>query len=83
MKIGASRFPQKRLEQAMKFNMDIRMVHSVAVTQRKRALESVCMQLRPYKLDGQEDWFKAPQDKAVHVVIETAKIFSPDEETNC
>ncbi|ELT91866.1 hypothetical protein CAPTEDRAFT_219804 [Capitella teleta] len=82
LKIGCSRFPQKRLEQAMKFNIDIRMVFCVEVTQRKSALESVCMQLKPYRLEAQDDWFKAAQDKAIRVVTETAKIFTDKEEND-
>lgn len=81
LKVGCSRFPNKRLEQAMHFNVDIKMVSSVAVSERRAALQSVFTKMRAHKMEGQEDWFKAPLDTALAIVTETAKKFS--NESNC
>lgn len=57
IKIGVSRFPDKKFKQALLFNPDIRMVTTVAVENRKTALYIAQDQLKSMSLRGQHGWY--------------------------
>lgn len=57
IKIGVSRFPDKKFQQALLFNPDIRMVTTVAVEKRKTALYIAQDQLKSMSLRGKHGWY--------------------------
>ena len=75
VKIGASRFPAKRLEQAAMFNPDIQMVSAVSVNMRRSALLDVVKALHHYQLPNQKFWFNGPLPKILDIVAGVAAKF--------
>ena len=78
IKIGASRQPYKKLEQARRFNVDIQLVSAVEVSQRKAALTNVRHVLLEYSFQGHEDWFVGPLDKILETFMGVAKKYPLD-----
>ena len=78
IKIGASRQPYKKLEQARRFNVDIQLVSAVEVSQRKAALSNVRHVLLEYSFQGHEDWFVGSLDKILEIFMGTAKKYPLD-----
>ena len=75
VKIGASRFPAKRLEQASSFNPDIQMVSAVSVNMRGSALLDLAKALHHYQLPNQTFWFNGPLPKILDIVAGVAAKF--------
>ena len=75
IKIGASRFPAKRLEQASTYNLDIEMVSAISVGSRKSALQDVIKALRQYQLPNSTSWFEGPLPKILDIVAGVATKF--------
>ena len=75
IKIGASRFPAKRLEQACTFNLDIEMVSAVSVGSRKSALQDTIKALQQYQLPNSTSWFEGPLPKILDIVARVANKF--------
>ena len=73
MKISASRYPNKRLEQAQKFNLDLKLQTAVPVTERKAALRDTHNALEKYRMDHQVDWFYGLPQKILSSLMKVAE----------
>ena len=72
VRIGNSRFPEKRLQQAQLFNPDIRMVTSVAVAVRKDALCRAQEELKSMSLRGKRGWYWGSLEVILKVITDLA-----------
>ena len=70
MKIGASRFPEKRLQQARKFNPDLNLLASVRVKEKKVALSQLQEKLAGMLHRGTPFWYRGPIDKILETFEE-------------
>lgn len=75
VKVGTSRFPAKRLEQASMFNVDIQLVSAISVNMRKSALNMALKALQQYQLPDQKSWFNAPLPRILDIVSGVAAKF--------
>jgi len=71
IKIGASRQPYKKLQQATLFNVDIKLVSAVRVGRRKLALVEILGQLERYIIVDAKYWFLGPLDDMLQILMET------------
>jgi hypothetical protein len=71
IKIGASRQPYKRLQQATMLNVDIKLVSAVHVGCRKAALLDILGQLKKYAIPESKDWILGPLDDVLQIMMET------------
>lgn len=73
VKVGASRFPHKRLKQARLFNIDMKLVSTVKVSHRQRALAAVRQHLSDFAMPNTTGWFRGPLDKILSVLMSATK----------
>ena len=72
VKVGSSRCPNKRLQQAKCFNPDLYLVATYPVSQRVTALNDIQNSLTKAKLEGASDWFTGPLDNLLQIVQDNA-----------
>ena len=72
VKVGSSRCPNKRLQQAKCFNPDMYLVATYPVSQRVTALNDIQNSLAKAKLEGASDWFTGPLDNLLQIVQDNA-----------
>ena len=82
VKIGASRFPNKRLEQAKSFNTEIKLASAMPVSPRREALADVHQRLSSHQINGNTGWYRASLDQVLELVTMVAEKF-PSESTEC
>lgn len=82
LKVGASRFPDKRLQQAKSFNTEIKLVSAVAVDLRKQALTELQESLSQYQLNGNAGWYRAALGQVLEIVSNIATKY-PSEQSDC
>lgn len=70
VKVGASRFPHKKLKQALLFNVDMRLVSAVKVCHRRKAFAAVQQQLSECAIPNTTGWFRGPMDKILKVLMD-------------
>ena len=68
VKVGSSRCPDKRLQQAKCFNPDMYLVETYPVSQRVTALNDIQNSLTKAKLEGASDWFTGSLDNLLQIV---------------
>lgn len=73
VKVGASRFPHKRLKQARLFNIDMKLVSAVKVSHRQKALTAVQQHLNEFAMPDTIGWFRGPLDKILNVLMSATK----------
>ena len=76
IKVGASRFPRRRLVQGRHFNMWLTMVKSIPVTRRKLALQHVWEKLENYAVGDHEGWYEGVMSNLVNKVTKVAITYS-------
>lgn len=73
VKVGASRFPHKKLKQALLFNVDMRLISAVKVCHRQNAFAAVQQQLSECAIPNTTGWFRGPMDKILKVLMDATE----------
>lgn len=75
-KLGASRFPERRLAQGRHFNIYLQMVANVPVTRRLLALQHTKVKVESFAVQGHEGWYEGTTGDFVTRVSQAASKYS-------
>ena len=73
VKVGASRCPDKRLQQAQLFNPDLTCLETIAVCQRLTVLSELNTALEEYACNSPSNWYQGPADELSQVLHSIAE----------
>ena len=82
-KVGASRFPSARLEQAQLFNPSLEMVLSVSVSRRREGLRRAGTALESHLAQGTVHWYNAPKQNITDAVMQVADSLPAEDTSTC
>ncbi|KAK2141598.1 hypothetical protein LSH36_1071g00009 [Paralvinella palmiformis] len=68
IKVGVSRFPKRRHQQALRFNVDVELTISLPVSLRRRCAEQARKRLDAYKINDRDGWYRGPLVDMLDVV---------------
>lgn len=75
-KLGASRFPERRLAQGRHFNIFLQLVANVPVTRRLLALQHTKVKVESFAVQGHEGWYEGTTGDFVTRVSQAASKYS-------